>query len=36
MVLNHPITSVLKSYKILYYITSAVEENTEDKIACGS
>lgn len=30
MVLNHSITSVLKSYKILYYITSAVEENTED------
>jgi len=30
MVLNHSITSALKSYKILYYITSAVEENTED------
>lgn len=30
MVLNHSIISVLKSYKILYYITSAVEENTED------
>lgn len=36
MVLNHPITSVLNSYKILYYITSAVEENTEDEIACCS
>jgi len=30
MVLNHSITSVQKSYKILYCITSAVEENTED------
>lgn len=30
MVLNHSIISVLKSYKILYYITSAVEENAED------
>lgn len=30
MVLNHSITSVPKSYKILYYITSVVVENTED------
>lgn len=30
MVLNHSTTSVLKSYKILYYITFVVEENTED------
>lgn len=36
MVLNHPITPVMRSYKILYYITSAVEENTEDEIASGS